>query len=192
MILQGDKVVACDIDGTIWSLYELQYEYLYKYFGITLGEDEIDSWAYFYDNLPHEKADDLFAYCLNPMRMHRRNLFPGVYETMEELQANDYKVLFLSHNKEPLYMQPATKEWLYMQMPPELEFELIMTPAERCKVELLERLPLDIDAFIEDKPSTIKKGAEYGLPMKVVPRSYNQDVVGLPKTEVWTWEKHSS
>lgn len=183
-----EDVLVCDIDGTIWSLFNFQRDFVNRYTDMHITEDSVNSWSYFYDELPTSTADDLFAYCLHPMRMEEREIYEGVEETLMAFQSLlNVKTIFLSHNERPTYMQPATEQWLQDKFP-ELDFDLLMVPSDVCKVNLLDRLPVDVVAFIEDKPATIRKGAEHGLPMKILSKAYNQDVIGLKNTEIWQWQ----
>lgn len=167
------KTIFCDIDHTIWDLYDDLKVVAKDLYDFDLEREHIDQWNWCY-KLFGSDGFKIFTKVLVPEKVSGRELYSGVPEAMRKLYDMGYNIYFLSHHWNATDMEPAVREWLNAKL--DIPFTVKLIQAKNSKIDymLQDRTAVSI---IEDKPKTLKEAVDYGIVPLAKLQKFNMDVV---------------
>lgn len=179
-----------DVDGTAYSLHSSLSEACERLFGRAVEPEEITDW-YALRRIFGKDYFEAYRIALDPCRVMGRTPFPGFVYAMERLHAAGLTIHFLTHNEDPEAIEPALREW-FDHMLPHVPYELEATTARKCKVKRALELG-DVALLIDDKPSTIDKALEAGVPIASKRHPYHKKYEDDPRVFLFDdWGKATS
>lgn len=167
------RTIYIDVDSTIWDLFPDQKYFAKKLYGIDLKEEQVDRWNWCY-RVFGDDGFDIFRHILVPNRVQGRELYDGCAEALLDLYESGFDITFLSHHWNPKAMEPAVREWLQSKL--EFPFSVTLMGARNDKIDYMMEDP-SACTIIEDKPSTLKKGIESGIPVVAKMQRWNMDLI---------------
>jgi phosphoglycolate phosphatase-like HAD superfamily hydrolase len=182
--------IIVDVDGTVYDTRPALSEECERLWGRAVAPEEFTHWYALRSRFGSEYFRAYRA-ILDPARVMDRTPYPGFVYAMERLSSQGYHIHFLSHNEDPDSILPALGEW-FDYLLPFVPYDLDVTTSRKCKVKRALELG-DVALLIDDKPATIDKALEAGVPVATIEWPYHEQYKAAGKVFIFQdWGKDVS
>lgn len=89
------RVLALDVDATIWGFPEWMCASLTSHLGYEVKPSDVSSWEFFY-GLPEREVSASFSEALDPERVDERSFYPGCPEVLRSLLERGVRLAFIT------------------------------------------------------------------------------------------------
>jgi hypothetical protein len=136
-----------------------------------LDPESCTTWTHVLDFYGEEAAMEIYTLALSPERVHQREPYPGSAKVLRELQEQEIRVHFITHNWDPKAMTPHLEPWLKKHFGPGIE----LTVTTEDKLGILRSL--GAFGIVDDRPETISRVAYAGLWAATKIQPWNRQLV---------------
>jgi hypothetical protein len=168
--MKNRLILGCDLDSTIWDSQSLYSEAAEELFGHGYSANDVTHYYWLRDEYG-ENYWQIFDKALHPDWIHKREMYPHVVDTVEDLKDFGVDIHFVTHNVHPDLVREPLKKWLQEHFG---EVGLSVTSVGK-KVPILKR----IGAFgiVDDKPKTLQEVKDAGLKPIAFLQPWNREFV---------------
>lgn len=180
----GGRVLALDIDSTIWDFPEWMCASLTSHLGYEVKPSDVSSWEFFYE-LPEREVGESFAEALDPERVDERSFYPGCPEVLRYLLKRDIKLAFITcgpPGASAREMEAPLARWLRGALWEAVDVEdataqvsLRVLGSKDSKMTALREA--GAEGLVDDKPATLEEATEAGLWAATLRHPYNASLL---------------
>lgn len=177
------RMLAVDVDSTVWDLVPATIEAVREVTGETVAPVTVagwSTWVQILDLFGEEAATGIYEHVLDPRRVRDRRPYPGAPEALRGLRERGVGVHFVTHNPESL--TPHLHPWLREHFGPEVGLTVTMED----KLDVLQRL--GACGIVDDRPETLERVADAGLFAATLLQPWNRSLVAR-RDDVFGFER---
>lgn len=150
------RVLALDVDSTVWNTGARIREVVLEVTGETLDLESVSTWTHLLDAYGEKTTTEIFDRVLAPEMVRDRAPYPGAAEVLRQIQSElGMEVHFVTHGHDAIepYLGPWLRECFGRGV------GLTVTTGDKLGVLR------EIGAFgmIDDRPETLERVADAGL-----------------------------
>jgi FMN phosphatase YigB (HAD superfamily) len=165
------RVLAVDVDSTIWDFSPVMHDALREVCGVECDYEQVADWQHWFTLTDKENVYKAFSLALDPEKVKEREMYPGVDEALKEIHDQGVRIHFVTNNHDPEPMRNALAYWLLDN----LSVPFGLTVLKDSKFPVLKR----VGAFgvIDDRPDFIESAADKGYWVATKLHPWNREVV---------------
>lgn len=153
--MKNKLTLAFDIDSTIWDAEPLYSEAAEELFGHGFSAEDVTHFYWLRDEYGPDFWE-IFNKALHPDWMHKREMYPGVEDVIEDLKDMGIRIHFITHNVNPDLMRKPLKKWLQDHFG---DVGLSITSSGK-KIPIMKRI--NAYGIVEDKYQTMRDALNEG------------------------------
>ncbi len=166
--------LGIDCDGVLCNFSKRYAEYAKKFCGLDVDISQQREWSFESIGVPPEMDDRIWEEIKNTENFWRRlEPLSGAW-TLFWSQRN-HELFFITSRVPTKGMSVVAQTAGWLQYYHNIEFPTVLV-ADQPSKKIPLALNLGIDAFVDDKPSTVKSMRNAGILAYILDQPYNQDV----------------
>ncbi|HEU4493420.1 MAG TPA: hypothetical protein VFR69_04480 [Rubrobacteraceae bacterium] len=166
------RVLALDVDSTVWDTGARVREVALDLTGETLDLESVSTWTHVIEAYGEEKTAEIFDRVFSPEAIRTREPYPGAAEVLREIQGElGIQVHFVTHGFDPEALRPHLEPWLGEHFGTDVDLT-VTTGDKLCVLR-------EIGAFgmVDDRPETLERAADAGLWVAARIQPWNREFV---------------
>ncbi len=173
-VLADNPVLCCDVDGTIYSPYEVATAEIARLTGKDVKPEDWTHYYYLHDLVGKEAVDAAFEFACSQdeENLWKREFYPNCKEILRFLQDLGVHVAFVTHAACAQEKREFITPWLKHHFP---DASVHCVGVERPKLRKIKAL--GAVGIVDDRPRTLKEVADAGLFAATLLQPWTRDFV---------------